>query len=104
MWEDTTTSTYNNNQTYKKHLWGRSKTLTTRRKRKTMTQAIAKLFDYHAKAKKIKNTDFLVHRHLAQDHKQATYNCQCSEKGMVQKIFLIASVESFEPSFKYFFS
>ena len=48
--------------------------------------------------------DFLVHRRLAQAHKQATYNYWYSERGMSQIIFLIASVESFEPSFKQFFS
>ena len=91
MPEDTAISTYNNQLNVPKTLlWGRSKTLTTRRKRKTTTQAIAKLFDLHAKAKKVQ--DFLVHRHLAQDHKQATYNYWCSERGTVQIIFLITSV------------
>ena len=84
-------------------LWGRSKTLTTRRKRKTTTQAITKLFNQHTKAKK-NIPDFLVHRRLAQAHKQATYNYWYSERGMSRIIFLIALVESFEPSFKQFFS
>ena len=104
MSEDTAISTYNNNQTYKKHFCGVVQKHWRQEEKEKQRHRQLQSFLTNTQKQKKNIPDFLVHRRLAQAHKQATYNYWYSERGISRIIFLIASVESFEPSFKQFFS
>ena len=71
--EDTAACAYNNNQSNVQETMGRSKNTEEKNKRKNNDTDNCKAFWGTHKSKKI-FSNFLVHRFVAQDHKQATYN------------------------------